>query len=175
MLGGLIADIHFAARRLRTHRGYALLAVLTLALGVGGTASTYAAVRGVLFDSLPYAHEREVGVFWKKTDWTEEEFLHVRGRIPGFRQVALYRFRDVILREGDEPARLLPGLTASAELFDVLGARPTLGRGFRAGDDAPGAEPVAVLSFGLWQQLGGNPSIVGTRVVLDGTPRTVVG
>ena len=57
----------------------------------------------------------------------------------------------------------------------MLGVAPLLGRGFRAGDDVPGAEPVAVLSFGLWQELGGDPSIVGQRLTLDGTPRTVVG
>ena len=83
-----------------------LLAVLTLALGVGGTAATYGVAGGVLFDPLPYPHADEVGVFWKKTDWTEEEFLFIRGRVPGFQQVALYRQRDVMLRDGDEPARL---------------------------------------------------------------------
>ena len=95
--------------------------------------------------------------------------------MPGFAQVALYRQRDVIRRDGDAAARLLPGVVASAELFEVLGVTPVLGRGFRAGDDAPGAEPVAVLSFGLWQELGGKPSIIGTRLTLDGSPRTVIG
>ena len=156
-------------------RLYASVAVLTLALGVGGTASTYGVARGVLFDPLPYAHAREIGVFWKKTDWTEEEFLHIRGRVPGFREVALYRVHDVILREGNEPPRLLPGLSALAELFDVLGVRPVLGRGFQPGDDAPGAEPVAVLSYGLWRELGSEASVLGKRLTLDGMPRTVVG
>jgi putative ABC transport system permease protein len=175
MPGTWIADVRHSVRRLWAHPGYALLTVLTLALGVGGTASTYRVARSVLFDPLPYAHARDVGVFWKKTDWTEEEFLYIRGRVPGFQQVALYRQRDVILRDGDEPARLVPGVMASAELFDVLGAGTLLGRGFRAGDDVPGAEPVAVLSFGLWQEVGGNPSIIGSHVTLDGTPRTVIG
>jgi predicted permease len=107
--------------------------------------------------------------------WTEEEFLFLRGRIPGFRAVAAVRPGDVTMRDGDAPARLLPGLTTSAELFDVLGARPLLGRGFRAGDDAQGAEPVAVLSYGLWQELGGQPALLGTRITLDGVPRTIVG
>jgi hypothetical protein len=113
-------------------RVYALLAVLTLALGVGGTAPVFSLARALLFDPLPYAHERAVGTFWKKTDWTEEEFLYVRGRVPGFRQVALYRPRDLILRDGDGPARLLPSVSASSELFDVLGAVPAIGRGFQA-------------------------------------------
>jgi putative ABC transport system permease protein len=170
-----IADARYATRRLRARPGYAFLAMLALALGVGGTAAAYGVARGVLFDSLPFPNEREVGVFWKKTDWREGEFLFVRGRVPGFDQVALYRRGDVILRIGDEPAKLLPGVAASAELFDVLGARPLLGRGFAAGDDALGAEPVVVLSYGLWQEMGGDSSITGTRLTLNGTPRTVVG
>ncbi len=175
MLSTLIADARYTVRRLLARPGYALLAVLTLALGVGGTAATYGVARGVLFEPLPYANAREVGVFWKKTDWTEEEFLFIRGRVPGFRQVALYRQRDVILRDGDEPARLVAGVTSSAEIFDVLGTAPLLGRTFRAGDDVRGAGPMAVLSFGLWREMGGSPSIVGSRLTLDGIPRTVIG
>jgi predicted permease len=174
-LDALKADARYSARRLWARPGYALLAVLTLALGVGGTASVYGVARGLLFEPLPYAHEREVGVFWKKTDWTHEEFLHIRAQVPGFREVALYRQRDVILRDGDQPARLVAALSASAELFDVLGARPMIGRGFRAGDDVQNAEPVAVLSFGLWVDLGGDPAIIGRHVPIDAIPRTVVG
>jgi hypothetical protein len=175
VLSNWIADVRYAARRLRTRPGYTLVAVLTLALGVGGTAAIYGIARGLLFDALPYADEREVGVFWKKTDWTEEEFLHMRGRAPGFREIALYRSRDAIMRDGDAPARLLPGVSGSAELFDVLGAARVLGRGFRAGDDAEGAEPVAVLSYGLWRELGGGSSIIGSRLTLDGRPHNVIG
>lgn len=171
----LLQDCRYALRVLRRRPTYALLSILTLALGIGGTASVFGVARGVLFEPLPFAHEREAGIFWKKTDWTHEEYLHVRGRIPGFSQVALYRRRDVILRAGDGPARLSPAVSASSELFDVLGAGTLLGRGFRAGDDVPGAEPVAILSYGLWQEMGGSPSVVGTRLTLDDTPRTVIG
>ena len=171
----LAQDSWYAIRILRRRPVYALLSVLTLALGIGGTASVYGVAHGVLLSPLPYAHEREIGVFWMKTDWTHEEYLYIRGRTPGFRQVALYRQRDSMLRAGGAPARLVPGVTASAELLDVLGAAPLLGRGFHEGDDVPGAERVALLSFGLWQELGGNPSIIGTPVMLDGSPRTVIG
>jgi putative ABC transport system permease protein len=171
----LVQDSRYAVRILRRRRAYALLSILTLALGVGGTASVYGVARGVLWDPLPFAHEHEVGVFWKKTDWTHEEYLYIRGRVPGFRQVALYRQRDVILRDTDGASRLVRGVTASAELFDVLGVGTLLGRGFHPGDDVPRAELVAILSFGLWQEMGGDPSIIGTRLTLDGTRRTVVG
>ena len=171
----LAQDSWYAVRILRRRPVYALLSVLTLALGIGGTAAVFGVANGVLLSPLPYAHERELGVFWMKTDWTHEEYLHIRGRTPGFRQVALYRQRDAMLRVGGGPARLVPGVTASSELLDVLGAAPLLGRGFREGDDVPGAERVALLSFGLWQELGGNPAIIGTDVTLDGRPRTVIG
>ena len=171
----LSSNLRYAARSLRKRPAFTVAGVLTLAIGVGGTSAVYALARGLLLDPLPFAHEREVGVFWKKTDWTHEEFLYLRGRTPGFRAVALYRTRDFILREQGEPARLLATVLASAELFDVLGATPLFGRGFRTGDDEPGAEPAVVLSHGLWQELGGDASVVGTRLTLDGTPRTVVG
>jgi putative ABC transport system permease protein len=174
-LDQLAQDSRYAVRVLRRRPMYALLSALTLGLGVGGTAAVYGVVRSVLFEPLPFAHEREVAVFWKKTDWTHEEYLYIRGRVPGFSEVALFRRHDVIVREGDGPARLVPAVSASAELFDVLGVGTLLGRGFRAGDDVSGAEPVAILSFGLWQEMGGNPSIIGTRATLDGTRRTVVG
>jgi predicted permease len=175
MLKSWITDARYAARRLRSRPGYTLVAVLTLALGIGGTAAVFGIARPLLLEPLPYAHADEVASFWFSGSWTEEEFLHLRGRFPGFRQVAAHRPGDVTLRDGDAPARLVPGLTTSAELFDVLGARPVLGRTFQAGDDAQGAEPVAVLSYGLWQELGGSPAVVGSRVSFDGTPRTVVG
>src|SRR5258706_353062 len=171
----LAEDSWYAVRILRRRPVYALLSVLTLALGIGGTAAVFGVAHGVLLSPLPYAHERELGVFWMKTDWTHEEYLHIRGRTPGFRQVALYRQGDAILRVGGGSARLVPAVTASYELLDVLGAAPLLGRGFREGDDVPGAEGVALLSFGLWQELGGDPAIIGTYVTLDGRPRTVIG
>lgn len=171
----LIQDGRYAIRILRRRPAYAVLSVLTLALGVGGTAAVYGVARSVLFDPLPFAHESQVAVFWKKTDWTHEEYVYIRGRVPGFSQVALFRQRDVIVRDGDGPARLVRAVSASAELFDVLGVGTLLGRGLHAGDDAPRAEPVAILSFGLWQEMGGDPSIVGTRLTLDGTRRTVIG
>ena len=170
-----ITDARYAARRLRNRPTYSLLAVITLALGIGGTAAIFGIARPVAFDPLPYANASEVGSFWMPGWWTEEEFLYLRGKIPGFRLVAAHRSGDVTMREGDAPTRLLPALTTTAELFNVLGARPFLGRTFETGDDVIGAEGVAVLSYGLWRELGGDASVLGRRLTLDGTPRTVVG
>ena len=170
-----IADARYAARRLRARPGFTLLSVLTLSLGIGGTAAVYGIARPLIIDPLPYANANEVGTFWMSGWWTEEEFVYLRGNFPGFREVAAHRQADVTLRQGDSPTRLIPGIATSAELFDVLGARPLIGRTFEKGEDAQGTEPVAVVSYGLWQELGGNSSILGPQITLDGAQRTVVG
>src|SRR4051794_19593196 len=175
MLQTWISDARYAARRLRARPTYSLLAVLTLALGIGGTTAVFGIARPLLLDPLPYANADEVVTFWMPGWWNEEEFLYLRDKFGGFRAVGAERPGDATLRDGDGPSRLIPGRQVTAELFDVLGARPLLGRSFRAGDDAQGAEPVTVISYGFWQELGGTPSVIGRRLMLDGTPRTVVG
>ncbi len=175
MLTNWFTDARYAARRLRTRPAYTIVAVLTLALGIGGTAAVFGIARPLIFDPLPYANADSVGIFWFGGSWNEREYTQLRGNFPGFRSVAFYRASDVTMRDGDSPARLIPALGTSTELFDVLGVRPLIGAGFPAGGDAPTAEPTAMLSYGLWQELGGNPSVVGSRITLDGTPRTVVG
>jgi predicted permease len=175
MFESWIMDARYAVRRLASRPTYALLAILTLALGAGGTAAIASIVRALLVDPLPIAHEAQVGVFWFDGSWTEQEFLDLRGRFPGFRVVAAYRPDDLTLEIPGAPMRLEPGVSASAELFDVLGAGPMLGRTFHAEDDATGAEPVAILSYSLWQQLGADAHIVGKPLTLGGLTRTVVG
>jgi putative ABC transport system permease protein len=175
MLKIFLADARYAGRRLRTQPGYSALSIMTLALGVGGTAAVFAIARPVMFERLPFANASEVTSFWAGGDWNESEYTFIRGRVPGYQSVAMYVANQITLRDGDGPLRLLPAVRASSELFDVLGAKPLLGRGFQAGDDVPGAEPVVVLSYGLWQELGGQQSILGKRLTLDGNPRTVVG
>jgi len=175
MLQTWIADARYAARRLRARPTYTLLAVLTLALGIGGTTAVFGIARPLLLDPLPYANADEVVTFWMTGWWTEEEYLFLRDKFTGFTAVGAQRPGDVTMREGDAPSRLIPGRQITAELFDVLGARPMLGRPFRKGDDVQGAEPIAMISYGLWQELGGEPSVIGRRLTLDGTPRTVIG
>jgi putative ABC transport system permease protein len=169
-------DLRFAGRRLRARPAYTLLAVLTLALGVGGTAAIYGVARTFLLDPLPYRDEGSLAAFWNPGDWSEAEFLYLgQPGFPGFHQVAAYRTTHVTLEApGGEP-RLLPTVSSAAGLLDVLGVRAMLGTTLRPGSDVQGAEPQVVLSHQLWQELGGQPSIVGQRVTLGGTPRTVVG
>lgn len=170
-----IIDLRYSARRLASRPTYLLLAVLTLALGAGGTAAIFSVVRALLLDPLPVAREAEIGVLWSTNSWTDEEFLHFRPDFPGFQSMAAYVSRDTTLERPGEPLRLIRGISSSAELFDVLGTGAMLGRTFQAGDDLPNSERVAVLSYSLWQELGGDPSIIGRQLNLGGTPQTVVG
>ena len=170
-----IVDGRYSLRRLASRPGYTALAVLTLALGTGGTAAIYSVARTLLLDPLPIARESQVGVFWFNGSWTEEEFLHFRPTFPGMQRVAAYRPQDATLEIPGEPMRQVPGLSTSAELFDVLGAKPFLGRTFQAGEDRPGPEAFAVISYGLWQELGADHGIIGRPLRLAGVSRTVVG
>jgi predicted permease len=176
MFESWILDVRYAGRRLTRRPMYALLAVLTLALGVGGTAAIFSIARTILLDPLPIRDEERVGIFWMTASWTEEEFLRFRPNFPGFERVAAYRQNDVTLEFADSsPMKLLPGVSVSAEFFDLLGASPMLGRTFRAGEDTAGPPPAVVLSHLLWQELGSDSAIVGKQFRIGGTPRTVVG
>ncbi len=170
-----ITDARHSIRRLIRRPRYAMLAILTLALGIGGSAAVFGIARAILFDPLPYTAPESIALFWAPFDWTQQEFAYIRGHVPGVTQVAQYTYADATLEAGDAPAQLIPGIAASSELFDVLGARPMLGRAFESKDDVRGAEAVVVISYGLWQQLGGSSSVIGQRIVLGGAPTTVVG
>lgn len=175
MFESWLKDVRFALRRLRKRPRYTALIVLTLSLGVAGTAAVFGVAKRLLLEPLPVAAEEEVVVFWFEGAWSEAEFAYLRPEMDGFRSVAAFRETDATLRRGDAPARLVRGVSATAELFDVLGVRPVLGRGFRPRDDRVGAEPVVVLSHSLWRELGARRSIVGERIELSGVARTVVG
>lgn len=175
MFESWIMDFRYATRRLLSRPTYAFLAVLTLALGAGGTAAIFSVVRTLLLEPLPITREEQVGVLWFTGSWSEAEFTMLRPQFPGFQSMAAYRPDDATLEVSGGPLRLVPGIATSAELFDVLGVAPVLGRTFRAGDDAAGAERTTILSYSLWRELGSDRSIIGRQVRLGGIARTVIG
>ena len=171
-----IVEARFALRRLRTRPTYTLLAVLTLALGVGGMAAIAGIVRPLLVNPLPYPRDNELAMFWAPPySWESREIVTLRPQWTGFSAVAGYRPEDVTVEKEGAPTRFVPGIASSTELFDVLGVKPRVGRGFQAGEDGRGVQRVAVLSDALWRELGADPSIVGKPLRLDGVPRIVIG
>ena len=171
-----IMDARHAVRRLVRRPRYAILAILTLALGIGGTAAVFGISRAIFLDPLPYAAPESIALFSSAFGWSQQEFAFLRDAgVPGFSQVAQYRFGDATLELGDSPSQLVGFSMASSELFNVLGARAAIGRTFESGDDALGAAPIAVISYGLYEQLGGTSAVLGQRIRLNGAQTTVVG
>jgi putative ABC transport system permease protein len=175
LMEGWAKDVKYTARRLKRRPTYGALTILTLTLGVAGTAAVFSIVRGLLLEPLPVVAEEEVVVFWQEGSWSMAEFAFLRPQMEGFRSVAAFRRVDVTMDGGDGPARLVSGVVGTAGLFEVLGVQPAMGPGFQAGDDVPGTPPVVVLSEGLWRELGGDPALVGETIELAGVSYTVVG
>ncbi len=169
------SDLRFAARQLRRRPAFTALAALTLALGIGGTVALASVVEGLLLRPLPVEDEARLVTFWSPYDWRGSEYDFVRERLRAFEDVAAYS-DDAATFQAEAGARLLLYSVGSANFFDVLGSEPLLGRTFREGEDRPGAEPVIVLSHGLWErEFGGDREVLGRRVDLGGVTRTVVG
>ncbi|NPC81199.1 hypothetical protein HPC49_23590, partial [Pyxidicoccus fallax] len=176
-LDGLLQDLRFGARTLWRSPGFTLVAVLTVALGVGANTALFGAVHAVLLRPLPYAApDRLVAVSMvPEADASPATLLALRERSRTLTDVAGYVRRTATLTGSGEP-ELLSGALVSAELFSALGVVPRFGRALRPDDNRPGATMVAVLGHGLWlRRFGGDPGVVGRTVTLDGMPFTVVG
>jgi predicted permease len=162
----------------------AVAALLTLALGVGANTAVFSIVHGVLLKPLPYpGADRLVEVFEDNTRAGGGPFFRVSHlnylswteRARSFDQLAAFNGRDFTVTGHGDPERIL-GSAITASLFKVLGVAPIVGRPLSADDEQPGAAPVAVLAESLWiRGFGGDRSVVGRSIVLNGTPHRIVG
>ena len=177
----LLQDLRFGARMLLKQPGFTLLAVLTLALGIGANTAIFSVVNAVLLRSLPY-HDPDRLVllsYYRErllSDYaTGAEFLEWRTQAKAFEQLAACRFDTVDLTGNVESERLEVGY-ASADLFATLGIAPARGRAFTPEEDTPGNTQAVILSDGFWRRrLGGDPQAIGQTLTLGGLHRTVVG
>ena len=173
-------DARYAARVLGRGRGFVVVSVLTLALGVGANTAIFSVVRGVLFRSLPYPDpDRLVSVQsvirGSAGAVSAPDFMDWRAQSRSFSGLAAYFLSTANLTAGGDPERLTQA-RVSSNFFDILGVQPVLGRGFRPGEDEVGAARVAVLSDGLWRRrFGADPSMIGRTILLDDFPTTIVG
>ena len=180
-----LAAVRFALRSLRRRPAYAAVVVTILAMGIGGCAAIFSLVDAVLLRPLPYGNiESLVVVFADGSSRGQGARLSTTpGDLHDWRTASaevfdgLAAIRNVSVRITSLETPVVPLTHAvSANYFDVLGARPFLGRAFTAGDDTPGRNDVVMLSYPLWRsRFGGDPAIVGRTVGLDGRPYTVVG
>ena len=179
----LLQDLRYGARSLWKRPGFTVVAVVTLALGVGANTAIFSVGNAVILRPLPYPEpERLVRVYEKRLKLgrtrnpvSAPDFIDWRAQAQTFDAVAAYSGWGASLTAGGEPEQIT-GARASADLFRVLRAEPALGRAFAAEEDRPGAPRVAVISHGLWRRrFGADPSVMGKAIMLDGEPYTVVG
>jgi predicted permease len=174
-------DLRYALRRLALTPGFTLLALLTLALGIGANTALYSVLYAVLLKPLPFSEpERLYWVYSRHTStdrypFSLPEFCDYRDRTRTLEGFAGFTNWSGNLG-GDEHTERIPGLRVSANLFEMLGVAAALGRTLGPADDIPGNEKVVVLSHGLWQRrFGGDPKLVGRPLTLNGESFTVVG
>ncbi|HKW49526.1 MAG TPA: ABC transporter permease [Gemmatimonadaceae bacterium] len=177
----LVADLRFAARRLRSNPGFTIVSVVTLALGIGATTAIFSAVNPILLASLPYPNAQRLvviadrGADGSPRDATFGTYSELRVRSRSFQAIAAVDRWQPSLTGTNEPERL-QGQHVSASYFHLLGVTPFVGRDFEEPDDRVGGPRVAVLSNRLLQRrFGGDRSIVGRRIMLDDDEYLVIG
>lgn len=182
----LVQDLRYAFRLLRKNPGFAVAAVIVLALGIGANTAIFSIVNAVLLRPLPYKDADQLVQIWhvppaksfpgltrfsvsaaNYIDWEKENQV--------FEHMAIYTFARFDVTSGDQPQNI-QGAAVSPDFFSVLRSQPIWGRVFLPEENQPGRGHVAVLSYALWKErFGGNPAIVGQNIALDGQSYTVVG
>lgn len=180
----MLHDIRYALRVLRKSRGFAAVAVLTLALGIGANSAIFSLVDAVLLRPLPYPNpERLVGLGqWRNQ--RGEGYMQVGVSAPNivdiastniFQQVAYYRWPDFNITGGDRPQNVV-GVKASAELLPMFGVQPMMGRFFSRSEMQSGNDQVAIIGYGLWKtRYAADPAIIGKTIDLDERRYTIIG
>ncbi|MGE5243167.1 MAG: ABC transporter permease, partial [Betaproteobacteria bacterium] len=183
VIEAVLQDLRFAARTFRRAPGFSLVAIATIAVGVGAATAVFSVVDAVLLRPLPFERPEAlvlVGEYNVETgrgynDVSPANFLDWRARSRSFTGLAAFREQFFTTTLGDHPERVR-GAMVNANFFEVLGARPALGRPFHADDEGTGAARVAIIGAGLWrEQFGGRRDAIGRTLRLDGELYTVVG
>ncbi len=183
-MAALAADLRYAFRQLRRAPGFAITAVLTLALGIGATTAVYSVAYGVLIDPFPYHDVNTLATpsicvpDQPRCSWriyTASQYVDIARHSELFSGVAASAPDHVILMEKGAPERLR-GNYISANTFSVLGVQPILGRASADVDVQPGHGDVALISYRYWQRhFGGKPSVLGTVIDVEHRSRTIIG
>jgi putative ABC transport system permease protein len=181
LLETLLQDLRYAFRMLRKSPGFTVVAVLTLALGIGANTAVFSIVNGVLLHPLPFANVDRLVVVGESEDDRKPSttsfatFEDWKTRSKSFEDLTLYRQWQPTLVAPDEPEQLI-GLRVTNNYFRTLGIRVAAGRDFTPGDDQPATRFVAILGHALWQRrFKSDPAIVGKAINLSGVSFTVVG
>ncbi len=178
----LLQDIGYGLRMLRKNPGFAAVAVITLALGIGANTAIFSVVDAVLLRALPYRNPQQLVLLWgdeNKGDARDQlSFTDIddyRSQSHVFENVVAFGNWSATFTGGDEPARI-PGMQVGDGYFSLMRVEPILGRDFLPEEQIDGKDRVIILTYGLWQRrFGGDPRTVGREISLSGRPYTIVG
>jgi len=182
MIAALWQDLRFGARLLLKQPGFTLIAILTLALGIGANTAIFSIVNAALLRPFPYKEPERLVILRERVSVgggfspSYPNFVDWRAQNTVFDAISAVRQNESFnLTGAGEPERV-PGRLVSAEFFSTLGIEPLLGRDFLAEEDSPGATPAAILSYGFWRRRFGNdPGIIGKQLTLNNQSFTVIG
>src|SRR5580700_5051083 len=172
----MLADIRYALRGFLRAPLFALIIVLSLAIGIGANSAIFSVVNALLLRPLPYPDPDRLAVLWLRSpginipqDWPSPgQYIDLQTENHSFEEMSISQGRSGTLLGLDQPERVEALLTSSS-LFHLLGARPLLGRLLLDEDDVPGKPAVVILSYGIWKRLfNSDPGIVGKSITLEG-------
>jgi putative ABC transport system permease protein len=176
-------DLRYGARMLRRNPGFAAVAILTLAIGIGANIVIFSVVNGILLKPLPFPDSQSVVTIWEtfanrnvtRGTASAAEYLDWRDMNHVFQELSASRALSFSITGGGDPERVW-GSQVSGNFFRMLRVAPVIGRDFTSEDEQIGHEQVVLLSYGLWQRrFGGDSGILGKTILLDEKPFTVIG
>jgi putative ABC transport system permease protein len=182
-MDGWMKEVTLAVRSLLRRPAFTGVAVLTLALGIGANSAIFSVVNGVIIEPLRYPDSQNLVMLTSAfpTMGFEEfwisppEYMEISERVRSFESIGAFRAGQASIGGGDQPERVNSAI-ASSSLFDALAVSPLLGRYYTEEEDQPGAAPVVVLSYELWQRsFGADRSVLGRAIDVNGTMTTVIG
>jgi predicted permease len=181
-----LQDVKYGLRMLAKSLGFTIIAVLTLALGIGASTAVFSIVNAVLLKPLPYPHAERIVFPWRQSPpdidlgyneipWGARSFHNFQRDIKGFQDIGAFEAAGFNLTGTGDPVRI-DGVRASSGFFRTMGVAPLLGRTFLDEEDHAGHDREVILGYGLWQRkFGGDPAVVGRTLELNGESYSVVG
>ncbi len=180
----MLHDLRYAFRQLIKSPGFTVVAVVTLALGIGANSAIFSVIDAVLLRSLPFPNPDRLTMVWSQSPQHPEEprgvhsypdYLDLRAQNHTFSALAGYSGASAIWGTGED-SEDVPGIAATADIFEVLGTRPFLGRGFSREDEKLDAARVVVIGYAFWKRhFGGDPNVLGKQATIAGKSYTITG
>src|SRR3954471_7489170 len=179
----LLRDVRYGIRSLLKNPGVALVATLALTLGIGLTTTMFSIVYGALMKGLPFPDGDRIMIVQRanpsrgirQSPLPIQDYYDFKGQQHSFTDLAAVTSGTIYV-SGDEKAERFDGSWITANTFDIIGVHPMLGRNFRAGEDSPSGEKVAIIAYSTWKErYSSDANIIGKHIRLNGVPYSIVG